>query len=175
MINPAKALYDEIAATLVSVAESRWYSREAAANGAPPRYVWVPGGGTLEGARATGRNPRVLAQLPFRCAVVCWGADDDEAWRLLAALVSVVQRAANGRNYQVGRVAYTSPPWIAKGVSITVDVDLLVTVNEYDFDGAAGPSTDGDRTLPVVAPVEPETISPALSVAGDNLLESNES
>lgn len=177
MANPVKALHDEIAAALVTVAESKWYAREAESNDAPPRYVWVPGGGKLEGARANGRNPRTVGQIKFRCAVVCWGADDDDAWRLMAALVSVVPRVVEGRNFEIGQVSHTNPPWISDGVSITVEVSLLVTVLEQNFDGVAEPGSsegDVDRKLRVAAPLTPETIDPALSTAGDDVLESNE-
>ena len=73
MTNPVKALFDEVALALTDTAPSLWLAREGATNGIPPRFVWVPGGGKVEGARSNGRNPRPLGQIAFKCAVVCWG------------------------------------------------------------------------------------------------------
>ena len=95
----------------------------------------------------------------------------------MAALVSVVPRVVEGRNFEIGQVSHTNPPWISDGVSITVEVSLLVTVLEQNFDGVAEPGSsegDVDRKLRVAAPLTPETIDPALSTAGDDVLESNE-
>jgi len=175
VINGAKEAFDACKEWLeLTGAECLWLARENHANGKPPRYVWVPGGGDISCARATGRNPRLVGQVEFSIAVVCWGADDDEAWKLMSALLSVVPRALKGRNYDVGKAAYTAPAWVTLGVSITVELKLVLTIPEFDFDGVA-PDGDGSRALPVAAPLTPETIDPALSTAGDNVLESNES
>lgn len=176
MINGAKEAFDACKTALVDVADCQWLARENYANSKPPRFVWVPGGGDISCARATGRNPRLVGQIEFSIAVVCWGADDDDAWRLMSALLTVVPRALKGRNYDVGKAAYTNPSWVTLGVSITVELKLVLTIPEFDFDGVAAPGGEpGVRTLRTVSPTTAEPEAIALSVPGDNILESNES
>lgn len=177
MINGAKEAFDACKEWLerrLPGAECLWLARENHANGKPPRYVWVPGGGDISCARATGRNPRLVGQVEFSIAVVCWGADDDEAWKLMSALLSVVPRALKGRNYDVGKAAYTAPAWVTLGVSITVELKLLLVIPEFDFDSVA-PNGDGSRTLQTVNPTTSEPEAVAVSTPGDGVLESNES
>ncbi len=57
-------------------------ARHLAANGTPPRYVWVPTGAVYSGSRKVGGNARELFAHDLGIAVHCWGESHDAALEL---------------------------------------------------------------------------------------------
>jgi hypothetical protein len=171
--NPLDVVLGELKTALQYVAPIDKYKRELFKNGALPRYVWAPAGGPWRGARATGRNPRILALWPARVDVYCFGADDDACWRLTQALASAVATAVKGRNYQIQQVTIASPAWLQRGQLWVVQTELDVAVPEAAIPTTAGdPVTDNEITT--VQPEAVAQVTPPLSTSSDGVLEGTE-
>lgn len=174
MSNPISQARDDLAAALTHVARFAEWERGKYEHKAPPLYVWKPIGGDIGGARQIGTNPRALGLLSVQVEVMCWGADDEAAFRLFQALWTAVEQRAQGRTYRLAGMRLEQPDWTTAGRVWVADVRIDTHVPEATIPTVSGDAVS-DQTSQTVSPTDANQASPALSTSGDGLLEGTES
>jgi hypothetical protein len=140
-MNPQADIFDPIAEALdtATSVKSFFGAKHLAANGAPPRYVWVPTTGAFDGPREVGGYPRALTDVLMTFDVHCWAATFDGAWALVRNLVTAVRMAPGqkwgGAWYELGAVDALPSEASLRGWVLTVPISLRIPLLESDLDG----------------------------------------
>lgn len=192
------ALIRLVATELVAIGPTEFGANGGAKHGEPRRFVWVPMDSPLEGPRrSSGVGEHVLDSIGLKFAVECWGWTFDDAFYLVCALVTALQRAWGGRNYLADQVI----PWEQRehhqGFVLALQVEMSLDIVAIDLsrpppakpkkttafepDPAEGPAPPTDPT-PTFGPTGETTVeitavaqaTPAVSTPGDGWLESEE-
>ncbi len=163
--NPQADIFEPVAALLESATEVKSYfgAKHLSANGAPPRYVWVPTTGTPGAAMEVGDYPRGLVDVAMTFEVHCWHGTFDQAWALLVNLVSALFQT-EAVHYEIGTVDALPSEDGLNGWVLTVPVMVRVPVFETDMPTA--------RFVPVV--IETVAIDGSQGIFGDGILDAGE-
>lgn len=112
---------------LEPVAKSVTGDNEVARHLAPPRYVFVRKGFSVENPSSLGGNPRSLHDTLYTLEVRCWGRTEDEADRLWLALPTAVRTVMLGHNYAFGGGRFAAVQDSHRGYLWMVDLTLRLT------------------------------------------------
>lgn len=181
---------------LKGIAPTGFSSVDSAEYDAPRRYTWIPTDSPLGGPRKTGSS-HPIDSIDLRFVVECWGHTFDDAFFMLAALLTAIQRAWGGRNYE----ATTVQPWaqrsLREGFVLSLQLEMRLHIMAVDLKAPPPappkksmafepPPPDGpalpDDPAPVYAPTGTALVTitavaeatPAISVPGDGELEPTE-
>jgi len=152
--------------------------RFVAQNDVPPRYVWIrkrisPAGGP----GAVGGNPRSLGDDLHVGEIHCWGTDEDDCERLRQALVTVIRRVVQGRNYELGDADITEQDWATCGAVLTMPISLRLPLLVARLPDAPTPPARrpgiGDLVAPTTTPAEVDFDADGASPT-DRVLEAGE-
>lgn len=183
---------------LAQIGPSDFGRNNGAHHGRPRRFVWIPIDSPMRGPRRSSRTgEHVLDSVGLRFLVECWGYNFDDAFYLVGALVTGIQRAWGGRNYSCDTVQ----PWEQRaqeaGFVLALQVEMHLDLVAVDLSQppptppgktsalapppAEGPTPPADPA-PTYAPTgettaeitSVATATPALSTPGDGVLESEE-
>ncbi len=145
-------------------AESLLGARHLAANGAPPRYVWVPTTASYSGGRKVGNNSRELFAHDIGIAVHCWGESHDAALELHDAFIVAGRKKARA-SFVIKDGGFLNPlqdAWLKDG-------EVFVLVVTF-------PRAVAERARPKahITAVEPSAATSPASALGDGKLDSGE-
>ena len=134
-LNPQNDIFNPIAALLQSTigVSSYFGAAHLSGNQVPPRYVWVPTTGSVDGPSAIGDYPRSLADVAMTFEIHVWGASFDVSWNLLASLVSAVREIVTA-NYSIGGVDALPTEDNLRGWVLTVPITITLPLYEDDLD-----------------------------------------
>lgn len=184
-----------VADELKSVGPTAFGTQGSGRHGAPRRFVWVPLDSGMRGPRRTsGSGVHVLDGVDLRFSVECWGHNFDDAFLLVCTLLTAIQKAWGGRQYQCDNLH----PWEQQtrdtGFVLAVQLELRLDLPSVDLsqplpDPPAVPALV-ELPAPQAVPLPPETFAPTgettvqitavaqatppLSTPGDGELESEE-
>jgi hypothetical protein len=142
----------------------------------PRRYTWIPTDSPLGGPKKTG-SAHTLDSIGLRFVVECWGHSFDDAFYMLAALLTAIQRAWGGRNYE----ANTVQPWeqrsLREGFVLSLQLEMKLHIMAIDL--KAPPPTPPKKATaferppadwPLNAPPPPDDPAPVYGPTGTTLV-----
>lgn len=191
-------LIDLVATELQAIGPTSFGAQGSARHEVPRRFVWVPMDSPLRGPRRASRSgEHLLDGIGLRFAVECWGWNFDDAFYLVGALLTAIQKAWGGRNYLAQQVI----PWEQRerenGFVLVLQVEMALDLPAVDLTQpppakpakgsaldpapAEGPTppadpapTYGAQGETTVQITDVAQATPATSTPGDGVLESEE-
>ncbi|MCU0659966.1 MAG: hypothetical protein MUF64_33270, partial [Polyangiaceae bacterium] len=167
-------LIELVAVELQAIGPTRFGAQGSARHETPRRFVWVPMESPLRGPRRSSRSgEHVVDGIGLKFAVECWGWNFDDAFYLVAALLTAIQKAWRGRNYLADQVL----PWEQReresGFVLAVEVEMLLDVPAVDLSQPPPPRPAKSTALdaPAEGPAIPDDPAPTFGAQGETTVQ----
>jgi len=141
--NPQADVFTPVAALLEAHTGVKSYFgfKHLAAVHAPPRYVWVPTTGAINGAMTSGGYPNNLVDVAMTYEVHCWHASHDQAWALVVNLLSACHHT-DGVQFEAPNLDASPNDFGVNGEVITVQLIVRIPLFEADLEQPTFVSVD---------------------------------
>lgn len=167
-------LIELVALELQAIGPTRFGTQGSARHEVPRRFVWVPMESPLRGPRRSSRSgEHIVDGIGLRFAVECWGWTFDDAFYLVAALLTAIQRAWGGRNYLADQVL----PWEQReresGFVLAVEIEMLLDLPAVDLSQPppAKPAKGTALDAPAEGPPIPDDPAPTFGAQGETTVQ----
>lgn len=136
-------------------------AKHRVANGAPPRYVWVPT--HVRDRKGPISRPveqfRTLFAFNGHIEIDCWGADFDHAGALLESLCKALNDASTGDiQLEGGEWARPGMAWNQRGELFRLEISLGTPMPDRYLDAATLNVATGPNPPPAIEEPQPSTV-----------------
>jgi hypothetical protein len=143
---------------------------------APPLYVWERQSVEENATEAVPKDRllRAIGVDSHVSTVHCWGATEDDAEWMRAALKTVLRNQLLGRNYRFGPAQWTVPEWTASGYVLSQQLTIwtpLVAVVIPTEEGTGIPGTDVTNDTATTVVIDEVAHDPTGADDGDGYLQ----
>jgi len=130
-----------------------------------PRYSFVPTTVSFGQASRTQGEPHTLSDAPQLFEVHLHGADYNQAWRLLSALVTATRQVQNGLNYKLGGGEWLPSSEVTSGEVLVVQVSATLPV----YESVLPTEAPADTQAPTWDRYEHEALPPGTTTPDETL------